>query len=248
MAKWTVCGVSVFTLCAVFLLFAEPGHGNQCTRCWPASLFNRVMDCKDIYTGCILLMTPKNWAGIVREVKVFRCEVRIEGGGSLAMVRDRMGNLCKAFKAQQQQQQPAQQQQQPAQQQQQPAQQQQQQPAQQQQQQPAQQQQQPAQQQQQPAQQQQQPAQQQQQPAQQQQQPAQQQQQPTQQQQQQPAQQQQQPAQQPAEFVHTPPSAASTPSTSNFSTPSSVEPLITSNIADRTRSKSGIKKKLFKAK
>lgn len=74
--------------------------------------------------------------------------------------------------------------------------------------------------------------------------PAQQQQQPA-QQQQQPAQQQQQPAQQPAEFVHT---AASTPSTSNFSTPSSVEPLITSNIADRTRSKSGIKKKLFKAK
>uniref|UniRef100_A0A8W8NUR7 CIDE-N domain-containing protein n=1 Tax=Magallana gigas TaxID=29159 RepID=A0A8W8NUR7_MAGGI len=99
MAKWTVCGVSVFTLCAVFLLFAEPGHGNQCTRCWPASLFNRVMDCKDIYTGCILLMTPKNWAGIVREVKVSRCEVRIKGGGSLAMVRDRMGNLCKAFKA-----------------------------------------------------------------------------------------------------------------------------------------------------
>lgn len=98
MAKWTVCGVSVFTLCAVFSLFAEPGHGNQCTRCWPASLFNRVMDCKDIYTGCILLMTPKNWAGIVREVKVSRCEVRIEGGGSLAMVRDRMGNLCKAFK------------------------------------------------------------------------------------------------------------------------------------------------------
>lgn len=77
--------------------------------------------------------------------------------------------------------------------------------------------------------------------------PAQQQQQPD-QQQQQPAQQQQQPAQQPAEFVHTPPSAVSTPSTSNFSTPSSVEPLITSNIADRTRSKSGIKKKLFKAK
>lgn len=64
------------------------------------------------------------------------------------------------------------------------------------------------------------------QPAQQQQaqQPAQQQQsqQPAQQQQAQEPAQQQQPAQQPVEFLHTPPSAPTTPSTSNFSSPSSV--------------------------
>lgn len=55
-------------------------------------------------------------------------------------------------------------------------------------------------------------------------QPAQQQQaqQPAQQQQAQEPAQQQQPAQQPVEFLHTPPSAPTTPSTSNFSTPSSV--------------------------
>lgn len=87
---------SVFTLCAVFSLFVE-GQGYRCTRCWPASLINRVMNCQDIYTDCIFLVIPKNWAGIVRELGVSRCAVRVEGGGS-AIVRDRKGNLCSGTK------------------------------------------------------------------------------------------------------------------------------------------------------